>query len=165
MVLPAGTYHATLNTDALQDADDNSRMNSTLAVGAQSAWSLEHRLEVAADLLAKTNGNSVGAHSTAGLSLAHVLTSKGGVTARKHPDMLKLAIGHLTTVLAAEPLDTRVAISLADLLIATDRSAEAVPVVATVGDALTLAVQEFGGSDNLEAAARMTLGSFFRRLG
>jgi hypothetical protein len=161
-VLPAGAYHATLNTVSTKTG---AKSKPTIGIGAQAAWALEARLDFAGALLDRSSGKQLAAHAVAGLGLASSLVDNGGAMAREAPDMAKLAIHHLRTVLEVEATDARAAVALGDLFLAVDQVENAVEVIEAAGDALLTIVEEAGGEESLEPSVRVSLGSAFRRLG
>ena len=127
IVLPAGTYHATV-------AEDGSTAGApALGVGAQVAWPLHDRLASAKRVL-RGDPHSVAAHALRGMGLAQ--RGRDGDAAS--------ALSHLRAVLRAEPSNARVAAVLADIVAASDRRLAAA-IAAAAADALVAALRPRNG--------------------
>ena len=186
MLLPAGTYHGTLNEES-----DSRLGQPTLGVGGQAGWALQERIQAAEGALSGSGGTSLAARAMLGThwaaALAAELNAAGGgggergtlaaaataatTTARRQE--LEVAAGaaqtHLSAALRGEPTDARAALALADLLAARQRPEAAAAAVRAASGALTAVMEKTraggAGVDGLQPGQRVALGAAFRRLG
>lgn len=127
VVLPAGTYHATV-------AEAGSTASApALGVGAQVAWPLRDRLASAKRVL-RRDPHSIAAHTLRGMGFAQ----------RGRDGDASSAVPHLRAVLRAEPSNARVATALADIVAASDRRLGAA-IAAAAADALVAALRPRNG--------------------